>query len=268
MNVVAIGPLVFAPDRFAAIVAIAAFLLVGEVLSRKVNSRFSSWSWGAAMAFVVGARLGHVLEHAGSFVTDPLRVLYIWQGGFMIAAGVALAVVYTVWTFRRQFRLFLWSALPGAAAGYVAVAVLALTAGAPPLPLPSGDTYSTLAGAPFDPQKLAGKPVVLNLWASWCPPCRREMPMMAEVAAAVDHADIVFVNQGESAETIGHYLAEERLEIENVVLDPLGQFARHYEALGLPATLFISSDGQLHSVHMGEISPEALIEGMAELRSP
>lgn len=92
--------------------------------------------------------------------------------------------------------------------------------------------------------------------------------MMAKIAAAVDHADIVFVNQGESAETIEQYLAEERFEIENVILDPLSEFARHYEARGLPATLFIGSDGQLRSVHLGEISPETLLDGMAKLSSP
>ena len=55
MNAVAIGPLVFAPDRFAAILAIAAFLFLSEILARKVDRRFSSWAWGATLAFIAGA---------------------------------------------------------------------------------------------------------------------------------------------------------------------------------------------------------------------
>ena len=105
MNAVAIGPFVFAPDRFAAILAIAAFLLLSEILARKVDQRFSSWAWGATVAFVVGARVGHVIQHASSFLAEPLRVFYMWQGGFMIEAGIALAFAYTFFRFRRELRL-------------------------------------------------------------------------------------------------------------------------------------------------------------------
>ncbi len=89
MNAVAIGPLVFAPDRFSAILAIVTFFVVSEILARKVDQRFSSWAWGAVIMFIVGARIGHVVQHAGSFLAEPLRALYIWQGGFLIEAGVA-----------------------------------------------------------------------------------------------------------------------------------------------------------------------------------
>lgn len=71
MNAIAIGPMVFAPDRFAAILAIAAFLLTGEILARKLDRRFSPWAWGATIAFIVGARAGHVVQHAGSFSPSP-----------------------------------------------------------------------------------------------------------------------------------------------------------------------------------------------------
>jgi thiol-disulfide isomerase/thioredoxin len=268
MNAVAVGPLVFAPDRFAAIVAITTFLAVSGLLSRKVNSRFSSWAWSVATLFVVGSRLGHIVEHAANFVSEPLRVFYIWQGGFMIETGIALGAAYTLWAFRRELKLLLWSGVPSTLAGYAAVAVLALTSGAPALPLPSGDTFRTLAGEPFDPQSLAGRPVVLNLWASWCPPCRREMPMLIEVAAVNKEVDFIFVNQGEDAETVGRYLVEEALEIENVVLDPLGEFGRQYEVMGLPGTLFVGAEGTLQSVHLGEISREVLSEGIAKLVAP
>jgi len=266
MNAIAIGPFVFAPDRFAAILAIAAFLALSEILSRKVDQRFSPWAWGATVTFIVGARAGHVIEHAGSFLAEPLRVLYIWQGGFMIEAGVALAAAYTLLRFRRELQLMLWTLLPGVAAAYVAFFVLQLTAGAPSTPLPDGGMYRTLAGEPFQPATLEGQPTVINLWATWCPPCRREMPMMADVAATNDDARLVFVNQGEGVEIIRRYLAAENLQLDHVVLDTLGEFGRHYEVPGLPATLFISSDGRLRSVHMGEISREGLLAGIERVQ--
>lgn len=266
MNAVAIGPFVFAPDRLAAILAIAAFLFLSEILARKVDRRFSSWAWGATVAFIAAARVGHVVRHGGNFLAEPLRVFYVWQGGFAIEIGVALALAYTLFRFRRELRLALWTVVPSAAAAYVAFFVLHLTAGTPATPLPSGGTYRTLEGEAFDPAELAGQPVVINLWATWCPPCRREMPMMADVAANTDDAKLVFVNQGEGVETIERYLAAENLELEHVVLDGFGEFRRHYQVPGLPATLFIGSDGTLQSVHMGEISREGLLTGIERIQ--
>lgn len=265
MNAVAIGPLVFAPDRFAAILAIAAFLIVSEVLARKIDRRFSPWAWGAVLAFIIGARTGHVLEHAGNFLAEPLRAFYLWQGGFMIGAGFALVLAFTLFRFRRELRLALWAAVPVVVAAYVAFFTLQLTAGTPATPLPSGDAYRTLAGDPFRPEALRGEPLVINLWASWCPPCRREMPMMAEVAAATDEATLIFVNQGESAEIVQRYLAAGNLELDHVVLDTLGEFGRHYDVPGLPATFFVGRDGLLQSVHMGEISREGLLAGIGRI---
>ncbi len=265
MNAISIGPFVFATDRFAAILAIAAFLFVSEILARKVDRRFSSWAWGATLAFIIGARAGHVVRHGESFLAEPLRALYIWQGGFMIEAGLMLALAYTLFEFRRKLRLVLWAALPAVISAYVAFFVLQLTAGTPATPLPAGDTFRTLVGEPFQPAALKGEPLVINLWASWCPPCRREMPMMADVAATTDNARLVFVNQGEGVDVIRRFLEAENLQLDHVVLDTLGEFRRHYEAPGLPATFFITRDGVLQSVHMGEISREGLTTGIRRI---
>ncbi|WP_029075021.1 TlpA disulfide reductase family protein [Kaistia adipata] len=264
MNAIVLGPLILAPDRFAAIFAIAAFLIASEVLARKVDGRFSSWGWRAIVAFIVGARLGHVLSHLDSFATEPLRALAVWQGGFLVWAGVLLAIAYTAFEFRRHLGRIAWTLLPGATAAFVAVLVVQLTAGTPRTPLPKGE-FLTLSGESVPSSNLVGQPLVVNLWASWCPPCRREMPMMADVAAGSSDAAYVFVNQGESLEAITSYLEAENIRLPTVLRDSLGEFARNYALPGLPATLFISSDGLLHSVHMGEISREALLQGVAEL---
>ncbi len=264
MNAIVLGPLIFAPGRFAAIFAIAAFLIASEVLARKVDGRFASWGWRTVVAFIVGARLGHVLAHAESFAAEPLRVFAVWQGGFLVWAGVLLAIAYTAFHFRRHLRQLAWTLLPGAAAAFAAVFVVQLTAGTPATPLPKG-TFLTLADESVSSSDLAGYPLVVNLWASWCPPCRREMPMMAEVAAGSENANFVFVNQGEDPEAIQRYLETEGIELPTLLRDSLGEFSRHYAVPGLPATLFIASDGSLRSLHMGEISREDLLGGVAEL---
>ncbi|MDH6233715.1 thiol-disulfide isomerase/thioredoxin [Mesorhizobium soli] len=265
MNALSIGPLMFAPDRFAAVLAIGIFLAGAELLARNVDARFSGWSWRAGLAFLIGARLGHVLRHLDSFTAEPLRTLAVWQGGFLISVGLVAAVAITLIYLRRQPRLLIWTSVPVAASAFAAMFVVQLTAGVPPTPLPSG-TYNALDGSAVAPASLTGKPMVINLWASWCPPCRREMPMVAEVSAANDRVAFLFVNQGEDEAAVKSYLETESLALGTVLLDGLGRFSRHYMTPGLPATLFVGADGRLRSVHMGEISREALLAGIAELQ--
>jgi thiol-disulfide isomerase/thioredoxin len=114
----------------------------------------------------------------------------------------------------------------------------------------------------------AGKPIVVNLWASWCPPCRREMPLLAETAAARKDVTFLFVNQGESPQTIRSYLARENLTLSPVLLDQAMQLPRHYSAPGMPTTLFLRADGTLASIHMGEISPELLSAKIDRITAP
>lgn len=266
MNAISIGPLVFDPTRFAAIVAIAIFLGLVGILARRVDHRLNGWSWAALVAFIVGGRIGHVLQHLGNFWPEPLRMLAIWQGGFMVTAGLLAAGLVTILYFWRQPQLFLMAAIPTASAAFVAFVLTTLTAGVQPTPLPAGN-YIALDGRTVAPASLTGKPIVVNLWATWCPPCRREMPMMADVARSRSDASFIFVNQGEAADAVRRYLTKEGIVLENhILLDSLGQFSRHYTTPGLPATLFIGGDGTLRSVHMGEISREALIAGIEKAR--
>src|SRR5690554_8147761 len=55
-----------------------------------------------------------------------------------------------------------------------------------------------------------GKPVVVNLWATWCPPCIREMPVLDEAQQANQDIHFVFVNQGEDSAEVTHFRSEER----------------------------------------------------------
>ncbi|MCZ4088779.1 TlpA family protein disulfide reductase [Sinorhizobium psoraleae] len=110
-----------------------------------------------------------------------------------------------------------------------------------------------------------GRPAVLNLWASWCPPCRREMPMMADMAGSNPQVDFLFANQGEGRKAIAAYLRHTGVDLKTILLDPFADLSRHYGAMGLPATLFINPDGTLAATHLGEISREALAERLVAL---
>lgn len=263
MQAVSIGPLVFAGDRFAAIIGIGAFMVATSVLSSRLDSRIGRWSTWALVAGLISARLGHVIENAASFAAEPERILAVWQGGFSWqwgAAGIALASAALVRTRRAAIgavvslgvALFAWNV------------IWQLTNATPSTPMPDV-ALERLEGGSTALTSFRGKPVVVNLWASWCPPCRREMPMMAEAAATQDDVTFLFVNQGERRTTIEGYLNSEKLTLSNVLLDARMDVPRHYATPGLPVTLFIGADGKLRSIHVGEISREALTSAVARL---
>lgn len=89
-----------------------------------------------------------------------------------------------------------------------------------------------------------GKIVVLNLWASWCPPCRAEMPDLSRLAAAYSRFGVVVVgvDQGESASRAAAFAQSLRIAYP-IWLDDQQRYGRIFTALGLPTTVFIDRDG-------------------------
>jgi len=129
-------------------------------------------------------------------------------------------------------------------------------------------SLTTLAGEPADLAKLAsGKPMVVNLWATWCPPCRREMPLLAAAQKQEPGVRFVFANQGEDGMTAQRYLTDAQLELDNVLLDSGTRFAREVGSMGLPTTLFYDADGRLIDTHLGQLSAASLASKLNRLRS-
>lgn len=261
MQAFSIGPFVLGGDRLAFVLAMWMFLGITAFLSWRLDRRFATWASAAIVAGLVAARLGHVAAHAGSFAEEPLRAFAIWQGGFAPAWGAGGVAAVSL-RFLRVPRF-----LPGAgvALGLSLVVwnlVVQLDTASDGRPLPEV-TLEHLDGTAVELAGYAGRPVVINLWATWCPPCRREMPMMAEVAASNDDAVFLFVNQGEGRGPVERFLGETGLSLGHLLLDPHSQASRHYGARGMPVTLFLDAEGRMRSAHMGEISRELLLDGVA-----
>lgn len=114
-------------------------------------------------------------------------------------------------------------------------------------------TAETLDGESVDLTAMLGeKVVVLDFWASWCPPCRKGLPVVAEMAREfADKPVAVYgVNVGEPAEQVRGFLAKAELDLE-VALDPDGVVAQEYGVRGIPQTVVIGRDGIVHEVHVG-----------------
>ena len=263
MSAVTIGPFAFSAERLSVLLGLLAFMLVAGVLAGRVDKRFGPWTTVVVLAALAAARLGHVVEYWESFAAEPLRAFAIWQGGVSWPWAIGPFVLATVLMLRRP-RLIGLSLAAFASAALVWTTTHQLTANTPPTPLPPIQAEH-IDGRVIDLTAKDGRPIVMNVWATWCPPCRREMPLLAAAARANPDVRFVFVNQGESLERVRGYLERERLRIDDIVFDSAMAVPRHYETAGVPVTLFISPEGTLRDAHMGEISPETLTEKLKSL---
>lgn len=105
----------------------------------------------------------------------------------------------------------------------------------------------------FELDEVLGKRVVvLDFWATWCPPCVEGLPQLAALAQDFANRDVAFyaVNLGEDAATVRKFLTEAEIELP-VLLDPQETVAEKYQVRGIPQTVLIGLDGRVHVVHAG-----------------
>jgi len=100
---------------------------------------------------------------------------------------------------------------------------------------------------------LRGKVVLVNFWASWCEPCRAEMPSLQRLAAMHAHELVVLaVNFKESAATVQQFVQRTGLTLP-VLPDPQGSVARAWGVAIFPSTVLIDARGKVRSVLRGEL---------------
>ena len=94
--------------------------------------------------------------------------------------------------------------------------------------------------------------VVLDFWATWCGPCVRALPALAEIAAAYKDKDVVVyaVNQREEAEIVKRFLETKKLAL-TAAMDAKGEVAKLYQVKGIPQTVIIDKDGNIAALHVG-----------------
>jgi peroxiredoxin len=137
-------------------------------------------------------------------------------------------------------------AAPNSAANNVAIAA-EVGALAPDFSLTS------LAGETVRLSDFRGKPVVLNFWATWCAPCRREMPALEQIWQQGGAGDVVVigVDQGESPQRVQRFIDEEVNVSFPILLDSDYKVGDAYFVRSLPTTLFIDPKGFIQEIRLG-----------------
>ena len=128
-------------------------------------------------------------------------------------------------------------------------------------------TVTTLGGEAVNLADLRGRPLLINFWATWCPPCREEMPALERIERkwAERGAVVVVINFAEDAETIRGYLAENGLSL-SVFQDSSGEVAQKLDITYLPTTLFVDSAGVIRSRNGGALSQGQMEAALRALR--
>ena len=267
MQALPLGPLVLPWGPVLMLIGYAVAALVAWLERRDGRADAEPALYLLLLLALLAARIGFVAQHWRSY-SSLLAMLDIRDLGFAPWPGAIVALLGgALWLWRRP-ALRRPLALSAASGLVVAGLVGAIVSIAQPqrTPLPAV-TLRTLAGAAQPLAALRGTPLVLNLWATWCPPCARELPLLVHAARHEHGVRIVLIDQGQDAATVRAYLRAHRLDPPLVLLDGDGALLRAYHSPGLPTTLFIAPDGRLLSAHVGELSQATLAQALTRLRA-
>jgi len=126
-------------------------------------------------------------------------------------------------------------------------------------------TLADLNGQMVILSRLFGKPILLNFWASWCPPCRKEMPdLQAFHKQYQDQVIVLGINWAEDPETMRAFLERYDITYTNL-LDRQGKAFVAYRLTGLPTTFFLDERGVIRGVWLGPLKTEEIAEDFAKI---
>ncbi len=106
---------------------------------------------------------------------------------------------------------------------------------------------------------LYGKPILLNFWASWCPPCRKEMPDLQEFFSRYgDKIHVIGINSNDHPQSVQEFLSQYGVTYTNL-LDTQGKIFVLYKLTGLPTSFFIDENGIIRGKWLGSMSVADMI---------
>ena len=126
--------------------------------------------------------------------------------------------------------------------------------------------WTTPAGKTQRLSDLRGRTVVVNFWATWCEPCREEMPALDRAAQADPRLAVLALDLDESADKIDGFIASYRIEKVEPILDAGKKMATRYGVVSLPTTFFIGPDGVVRHLEIRGMDDAILQAGLERSR--
>jgi cytochrome c biogenesis protein CcmG/thiol:disulfide interchange protein DsbE len=235
---------------------------------------------------IIAARLGFTASNWNSYLNEPWTVLFIWQPGYSVGVGITAAIVFSVLCLQRLNGLWHRSSISILTSGILTGVIVFSTVVGLVWALSDQNTVrpgSTISD--FTLQDLNGKAVrwsdhegsgtILNFWATWCPPCLREMPLLdlAHQTYQTQGINVIGISVGESEETVRNYIDSTGITYpiwingnENTG-DQTQEIFDLYAGVGLPTTIFADSQGVIRKLYVGELSQGFIDSEVAKLIS-
>lgn len=268
-EVLQLGPLAL---PWAPLQLLAAWWM-GDALAQRVAARrqrvWGMHGWALLACSLIAARAAFVLEFAPLYASPPWAAFDIRDGGWTSLAGIAAALLYVsiLWLKRSPLAKAAMVGITSALLLWGSVQALRYATAPSQQPLP---TFSAVA---LDAQTLQldqlaqqrGQPLVINLWASWCPPCRREMPALLQAQREHPNVRFLWVNQGEAPETVLRAAAGHQLPPAQVLIDERQELGRLLRSSALPTTVFVDAQGRQTALRVGELSAATLAQHLQPL---
>ena len=104
---------------------------------------------------------------------------------------------------------------------------------------------------------LDGRPTIVNVWAAWCEPCKKELPQLQNFAAVHSELNVLTVNLGDDPDKVSEFLELNSIDLP-VLMDRDGRFTSAIKVSGVPTTVFVSADGEVVARHKGVLDEEDL----------
>jgi len=261
-----IGPLAIPTQLALVYLGLFCAWLTGWWLGRKRQANPEAALFNILLIGVLAARIGFVSSYAELYASNWLTALDIRDGGFQPLAGMLAGLVAAIWYFWRKplLRMPLATGLTvGVLVSGMGLAVLhAMQQGQKMPELALRD----ISGAPVNLHDYLDQPVVINLWATWCPPCRREMPALQQAQQQNPDIHFLFVNQGESQQQVEQFFRQQNIQLDNALLDSGARVGQAVSSLSLPTTLFYDASGNLQNTHLGELSSASLQHALRKIQ--
>lgn len=268
-DAISIGPLAIPPAVFSGLIALVAGAITLR-LPRLAAAENRHWVGDRAttalfIAFIVW-KLWPILTYAPQILDEPILLLRISAGRPGIVAGAVAGAAFLVPGLLREHRRIRPTAITGlvvAIAYTMTIAFLgALSTPERPLDGVAADSINVeVLDAPSVPLHIDGEITVLGFWATWCGPCRAELPVKERFHAEYgDQVRYLAVNMLPSEAGIAavRSYAEENVLPYPVVLDIAGRLATMFSVIGTPTTVIIAADGTVADRWLGPSSFDRL----------
>lgn len=262
MLTLTIGSFALAINHLLLILALALATLVGWRVAKRGGENPESVLFGLFLLGLLVARLSFVIGYWRYFQNDLLQILDVRDGGFLLWPGLGALVIGALiigWRRSGLRRPLGWGLISGLTFWLLATFSSSLNEQSTHMP---EMVLRDANGKSVQLSSYQGGPLVINLWATWCPPCRREMPVLQKAQTQNQDVTFLFVNQGESMQSVSTFLETQGLSLNNVLFDSSGQLGQKVGSMALPTTLFYSPQGRLLSSHLGELSEASLARAL------